>query len=524
MLDGSISALRAIHLAEKAFQSGRSKDALTVLNPVLEGRSHPPSLERKIQTAQGATLFDVGRLDEAIATLRTADLLARSTGDELGLFSVHVNLLCAYNAKWQHRLVIEMTQNFIGDEQASPQFRLLRCSAHLNRAQAALALRMGSLALPAAADALRLMQLPGTIPNPIYLGMAINLLVRAHVLARNTTQAQAALSIADGMAFPPRTAVQIELARAALAAEMNDFELAFSLSQPLMDRAGSALATRRDVLSVARRIEQSRRSASRVLAVLEQLAAIVVDHRALLVRSELSMAEEARPALINVPVGTDSLSAVTTIFAKIAVVIAASEPAPCFMTRKSKAALARQFAEQLGYGTTFSERIARGAIASTFGAFTDVPPFGAGTGDHHVARIEIKETLLIFDALGIGSSEAEYRIAREHRDRCDETGPMRLGVAAISRDSFIVGIGAQYVQHPTLNCLSEASHRGFLDKIVLQAGRGFPVEIADQFALFIEPIRRSQLRSQSSFFCIQKPDSTIPHINHSALVTAHRNS
>lgn len=354
--------------------------------------------------------------------------------------------------------------------------------------------------------------------------MAINLLVRAHVLARNTQQAQAALSTADGLSFPPRAAVQIELARAALAAEMNDFELASALLQPLMKQVGGALATRRDVLSVALRIEQGRRSASGVLTVLEKLASIVVEHRTMLVRSELSMAEETAPALKNVPVGTDALGEMTTVFEKIAAVIAASEPAPTFMARKSKAELARQFAEHLGYGTAFAERIARGAIASTFGRFTDILPCAVGNGDDQVARIEIRETLRIFEALGIGANEVEYRIAREFRDRIDGAGPMRLGVAAISREIFIVGVTAQYVDHLSSDCLSEASHRGFLNKVVLQAGRAFPVEIANQFALFMEPIWRNQLRSQSSFFCIQKPVLMIDDINHSARVTADRNS
>lgn len=477
--------------AMHSYQCGDATGSLALLQTaVAPGRS--PAEVRRIQSASGAMLAELGEWRKAEEQLSSAKAIAREIGDSAGELTVEQNLSALYLAQWRYREVLERTTGITFCADDLPSEVQDKRGLLLNRAAAAVALRAGSIGKAACTTVLTSLRLTTATPDMrsiMQMSIATHYLVRCHLFSGNTGDAQAAMKEIQAIPMSGLAHYHRELARAAVDAETGLYGPARDRLRALIDDPKTPRGVVRDACSILLRAEQLAGDSEAVLAVLEHLAATVVAHRKHLLLDGLSMQEETAPALYNMHSARGANPSRDRLFAQMETIIRASEPDHLFQQRQFHSLIASRFAEFIGYGGVFAEEIRRGTISRNVGAFLHSSHEIQGAAlAQTVRRIHLRDTLRIFEDVGIAPDSTEHKIAAQQWERWDGAGTLGLRGSKVAREALLVGICGEYVDALLHGGLSLRSHREAVLALAKTCDHEFPDRMVMDFGIFVDAL------------------------------------
>lgn len=477
--------------ALRSYQSGDAQGSLSLLiSADVSGR--PLTEVRRLHSATGAMLLELGEWRKAESHLLHAQKVACELGDALGKLAVEQNITLLLLHQWRFREVIDKTSGIVFQGTDSPQETQDKRGLLLNRAAAAVAIRSGSVGKAACISVLTSLRL-GTANQDMRWTMqtsiATHYLVRCYLFSGNTGDAQAAMKEIQAIPMSGLAHYHRELARAAVDAETGLYGPARDRLRTLIDDTKTPRGVVRDACSILLRAEQLAGDSEAVLAVLERLAATVVAHRKHLLLDGLSMQEETAPALYNMHSARGANPSRDRLFSQMETIIRASEPDHLFQQRQFHSLIASRFAEFIGYGGVFAEEIRRGTISRNVGAFLHSSHEIQGAAlAQTVRRIHLRDTLRIFEDVGIASDSTEHKIASQQWERWDGAGPLGLRGPKVAREALLVGICGEYVDALLHGGLSLRSHREAILSLAKTCDHEFPDRMVMDFGIFVDAL------------------------------------
>ncbi|MEQ1594627.1 MAG: hypothetical protein ABL985_05980 [Casimicrobium sp.] len=477
--------------AARRYQDGDASGSLAILLAAMDPQ-RTPSEVRRLKSATGAMLLELGEWRKAEELLSSAKVIAREIGDAAGALTVDQNISALLLAQWRYREVLERTAGVAFGEADTVTEVQDKRGLLLNRAAAAVALRSGSVGKVACTTVLTSLRLTTATPDMrsiMQTSIATHYLVRCHLFSGNTVDAQAVLYEIQAVPMSGLAHYHRELARAAVDAETGLYGVARDRLRALIDDTKTPRGVVRDACSILLRAEQLAGDSEAVLAVLERLAATVVAHRKHLLLDGLSMQEETAPALYNMHSARGANPSRDRLFAQMETIIRASEPDHLFQQRQFHSLIASRFAEFIGYGGVFAEEIRRGTISRNVGAFLHSGHEIQGAAlAQTVRRIHLRDTLRIFEDVGIAPDSTEHKIASQQWERWDGAGTLGLRGPKVAREALLVGICAEYVDALLHGGLSLRSHREAILSLAKTCDHEFPDRMVMDFGIFVDAL------------------------------------
>jgi hypothetical protein len=474
---------------QSLYQAGRAVDAVPILKAALLSEHKTPADCRRLNSILGGMLNDLGRWSEAEQVLITAKALANDLGDPVGYWAAHSNHISSHFLRWQYRRVLELTESAHLPAADSPAMAHNRSTLLVNRASAAISLRMGSAGIAAATEALDVSALTGAAISEVNVAIAVHMLVRGRLFARDVVGARRDLErFATKGLEQPRVRMHLNLAHAAVAVAEKNTPDAYRLIDGIL-ASTVPLPVRRDALSIKLALLQSEHDAPGCIEVLHELARYTIDHRKAVLTDALSMAQEAAPALHNLAGSGPTAVPSKTLVGRMIDIARASESAESFERRQAVAVLASLFASHIGYGHQFCRELERAAMIRDFGGFVQTKALGSVVIQGvDLRQIEIHATTRILEELGFAGHDMSYGLVEQQHERVDGAGPMRVRGADFKRANQALAICLAYWDSLAAANFAPELHRSFIIRTAQLSGRWFSAEITREFHVFADEL------------------------------------
>lgn len=490
-----LTAAKLVEIAANAYAAGKSGIALPHLNAAVEriDATTSPHDARRLLTAQGVLLCDTGRWTEAEIALERAKQVSLDSGDEAGFFRAQSGLISAAFIRGEFQRVLNLTESERLPIPSSPDISAARCAYLLNRASAAIGLRIGSIAIAAATEAIELCLETGANRNILHQAIGRHMLVKGLLLAKDVTRAEAVLAASTPAGdHEPRAKIQLLLAEGAIAIRRFDWIRAQEIIDWVLSTC-TAAASKRDALLLKLDLQEAANDMEGLMDTLGTLADEVVEHRRSVFKDTLSIHELVAPVLHNLQ-GYESHRPPEELAEELIRILNGSESAADHDQRYRISGLSGKFAGHLGFGTPYCRQIESAALLRDLGHFTTIAWNEApGRRSSNVLiHYEVASSLKLLRECGFHEQTLEYKCAKQRFERLDGGGLHALKGNEFCREAQIVSICQHYVSELARSENSEPAHHSFLARVVYSSGRWYSAEITAQFIAFIEPLWQQQ--------------------------------
>jgi tetratricopeptide (TPR) repeat protein len=431
--------------ASQLFSQGKSADAIALLDALVEANPNDRNLRRRVYSATGACLVDVGRWNEARQRLVRAAALATELNDEVAQIAVTANRCVLHLAVWEYAEVLTLTDGVDLSNDAPLHLNNQKTALLLNRSTAALALHEHTIARGAAQQALAWLNRQrehGQSWDTVHFAIASLNLARASLALGKIEPAKEVVACIDSLPLHDRALAHKMLTHAVVALHLGHHDLSRKLLTSLY-QSDVPDGIKRDALLLLLRVEQKSGNLSEVMTLLTEIGDQVIQHRSAQLLDSLHMRELAAPELATITGRHKAKVPFPSLYRSMLRITEASESGQTFQQRKLAARLAIEFAEtyELG-GSRFIAALGRGVMIRDFGSLSFQQEALASKA---LARESLRSTLRIFDAMGIERLSPEYRIAAFRTERADASGVLGISDADIPAEAQVASLCAHAI-------------------------------------------------------------------------------